>query len=189
MLARSCCLGVLCSFLFGISGIAYADGGPSCALTPNGVRIQVRTVLADERMQPMVREVGGIEQLFSEKGKQFDARLKDVSAKLRKLHFRSFRLLSTQREELPFGKRGTLSVGDGNSLTLRPIGISDEQVGMWLRWEDGDGMQVIDTRMQFAVGEALIAGVDRAGDSGLILAIDVQPVRLRNSDSSAAREP
>jgi hypothetical protein len=146
-------------------------------------------VLADERMQPQVAGAGGIEQLFSEKGKQFDARLKDVAVKLRKLHFRSFRLLSSQREELPFGKRGTLSVGDGNSLTLRPIGISDEQVGMWLRWEDGEGMQVIDTRMQFAVGEALIAGVDRAGDSGLILAIDVQPVRLRTTDSSAAREP
>ncbi len=178
-----CCL---VTHLF-LSLDAQAEG-PSCGLAPNGVRVQVRSVRADERL--VVAKEQDLNALVNDHGKQFDRRLSDLSPKLRKLQYRSFRLVGSQKEELPFGKRETVSIGDGNSLTLRPIGMADDQVAMWLRWEDGEGMQIIDTRMQFVVGEALIAGVDNASNSGLILAIDVQPVRLKKEAASgAAREP
>lgn len=105
-----------------------------------------------------------------------DARIKDLAPKLGKLHFRCFRLISSQREMLPLGKRETVALVDGNMLTLRPLSLDSKRVGLWIKWQDGSGMQVLDTRMHFDLGESMLTGVDGAADSGLILAIDVSPV-------------
>lgn len=106
---------------------------------------------------------------------QVDSRIKDLAPQLGKLHFKCFRLISSQREIIPLGKRETVGLVEGNQLTLRPLSLDSKRVGMWLKWQDASGMQVLDTRMHFDLGESMLTGVDGAADSGLILAIEVAP--------------
>lgn len=159
-----------------IPSVGFGDE-KSCSLSSSnasagGVVVNIRTVRALDKTDS--GEPGDKAQ-GAQEGIDVDGRLKDLSSKLQKLHFRTFKLIASQREILRFGRKEVVSLSDGNTVMLRPLSMENNKVGLWVRWQDGSGMQVIDTRLHFAPGESIITGVDASGESGLILAIDVNP--------------
>ena len=104
-----------------------------------------------------------------------DDRIKDLSVKLRRLHFREFKLISSQDKVVPMAKKQVVTISDGETLALRPLYVEKNRVGMWLRWQGGDGKQILDTRMHFNCGEAMLAGTDKSYGASTILAITVHP--------------
>ena len=108
---------------------------------------------------------------------KIDPRLSDISEKLRKLHFKSYRLLASQTQVVPLMKKGKLALVNGDNLILRPLLVSSERVSMWLKWKDAEGMEILDTRMHFDPGESMLTGTDNNEESGVILAIEVKPAQ------------
>lgn len=153
---------------------SYADG-PGCRVPPKEIVVSVRSVRA---LYPIENgrldgSRGTPEQFSSGHAIQIDHRLKDLTSKLQKLQYRTYKLIGSQRETLTFGRKQTLNLVGGDVLALRPISIENTRVGMWLQWQDSAGMQVLDTRMHFDIGESVLAGLESSGEAGTILAIDV----------------
>jgi hypothetical protein len=103
------------------------------------------------------------------------SQLNDIDAKLKKLPFKSFSLLSSQSQRIELMKRGTIFLAGGNELTIRPLYAESGKVGLWMRWTDGAGAKVLDTRLHMAMGESMVAGADAGQDSATVLAIEVDP--------------
>ena len=137
----------------------------------SGIVVRIRAIRASDK----AAGEDGVERAVPEGALQIDSRISDISTKLKKLHFRSFKLVSSQREVVPLGKRETITLIDGNHLTIRPLTVENRRVALWINWQDASGMQVLDTRMHFDCGQSMLTGVDGAQDNGLILAIDVSP--------------
>ena len=106
-----------------------------------------------------------------------DARVRDLGMKLSKLPYRNFSLISTERRLVPMRKRESVTLTGGQVVNLRPLDADSDRVGMWIRWMDQSGMEVLDTKMHFDFGESMIAGTESGPDSGMVLAIDVTPAR------------
>lgn len=106
---------------------------------------------------------------------EIDKRIEDLRSKLETLHFKSFRLLSTETRVVNLERKETMQVGEGSTLVVRPLYVQDHRVGMWLKWRDSTGANILDTRMHFSAGESMITGADQTGDTGVLLAIDVNP--------------
>ncbi len=142
----------------------------------SSVMVHIRAVRALEKVEPepVSEHSGGSGDSDT---LQIDTRIRDLADKLEKLHFRNFHLISSQREVVQIGKRQNVALVDGNQLTLRPLTLDDKRISMWIKWQDGSGMQVLDTRMHFDCGESVVTGVEQAADTGLILAIDVSPIK------------
>ena len=104
-----------------------------------------------------------------------DPRLEDLRAKLNKLPFQSFRLLSTDEEVITLKQRDTIHLSNGQRLCLRPLDFSNDQITMWLKWKASDGMSILDTRLSFALNETMVAGIEGQDDDGVILAINISP--------------
>lgn len=106
-----------------------------------------------------------------------DEELSDISLKLRHLQFLTFKMVSKDELLIPLKKKESVNLSDRTVLTIRPIYLSDNRVGMWLKWTDKSGEQVLlDTRMHFDSEESMLAGTENhSGDGGLILAISAQP--------------
>ncbi|MBN8550366.1 MAG: hypothetical protein J0M12_13720 [Deltaproteobacteria bacterium] len=167
------------SFLFVFALMAVLSPGKALSEDPlhetTSLLVHIRTIRASHPIEVEATEHEKSDAPAPGKVK-FDSRIVDLASKLNKLHFRCFKLISSQDEVIPLGKRETLSLVEGNQLTLRPLTLDSKRVGMWLKWQDSSGMQVLDTRMHFDLGESMVTGIDGAADSGLILAIDVQTV-------------
>lgn len=150
------------------------------AADPSGasVLVHIRAVRALERVEGSESRAARVNEIEPDSDiLQVDNRIRDLADKLRKLNFRTFRLISSQREVVPIGRKQNVGLVDGNQLTLRPLTLDGGRVTMWIKWEDGSGMQILDTRMHFDCGESVITGLEEASDSGLILAIDVSPMK------------
>ena len=104
-----------------------------------------------------------------------DARLDDIRTKLQKLHYRKFRLVGVRSQVVPLLQKGVLELVNGHSLTVRPLYISPRRIGLWLKWLDKAGIEVLDTRLHFDPGESMLTGTDGEGEKGMVLAIDVKP--------------
>lgn len=134
-------------------------------------------VLADPAVTVHIRTVRASD--FCTSGKRtrmrIDPKLEDIRSKLEKLQYRSYKLLSTSSAEMKLKNRETVSLGNGQTLTIRPLYIKPERAGLWLKWNDRSGDGILDTRMHFAPGESVITGTENSADSGIILAIDVEP--------------
>lgn len=147
---------VLGSLLLTIGSTALADG------PPNEITVSVRAVHAS---QPASKD--GTER-------EVDSDLHDLRAKFDQLPFHAFRLLSEQKEVVPFKKKQTFRLPNSQTLTVRPLAIENNKVSLWLKWQEKGGEDILDTRMHFGCGESMLTGVDsEAPDSGVILAITV----------------
>ena len=135
-------------------------------LTPStgSVVVQVRTIRASERNN----------KAKTSQALVVDPRLEDIHEKLAKLGFRKFQQIASQEQNLAFRQKETLNLGDGQTLTLRPLYIEDHRIGMWLKWLDRSGAALLDTRMHFDCGENLLTGTDGNADDGVVLAIGVK---------------
>ena len=107
--------------------------------------------------------------------------LRDLDKKLKKLNYQEYQLLDTQMQEVVLKQRANLSFSDGHVLTVRPLYLTPageaSRISMWIHWADKLGMEILDTRMHFTCGEAMLTGVEQTNKDGRILAIDVTPVK------------
>jgi hypothetical protein len=108
---------------------------------------------------------------------RIDSRLSDLADKLRKLPFRGFVFVVGEQRRVPVRRKTTLPLTNGQSLSLRPLYIDSEKVGLWVQWKDRVGTDILDTRMHLDLGQSMIAGTDLLNDpsSGLVLAVQVSP--------------
>ncbi|MCO6429852.1 MAG: hypothetical protein J5J00_03245 [Deltaproteobacteria bacterium] len=128
------------------------------------ISINIRTIKASD---PKTSVSHGID---------VDSRLEDLRAKLAHLNFRTFKMISVDEVSLPLKKKGSVELSERTFLTLRPLYYDAERIGIWLKWTDKSGEQVLlDTRMHFTAGESMLTGTDSSGDCGLILAIQAAP--------------
>jgi len=107
---------------------------------------------------------------------QIDSRLKDLSPKLYKLQYQRYTLLSEKTEKLDIAKPRVIQLCKGHSLTLRPLYVREDRVGMRLKWLTDKGAKILDTRMHFDSRESMLTGTASDENSGLILAVNVNPV-------------
>ena len=107
--------------------------------------------------------------------RHMDGKLHDISSKLLKLPYRSFQLLSTQKADIKLMTKETLSLPDDRKVTIRPLKMDEDRICMWIKWVDADGSTIIDSRMHFNTGEAMISGSEQSDEEGLVLAIEVMP--------------
>ncbi|MCB0330220.1 MAG: hypothetical protein KDD70_11160 [Bdellovibrionales bacterium] len=150
----------------------YAESAPSTLSTCDDVRVHVRTL---EGLTPV--ESSEQEQLPI----SLDKRIEDLRDKLVKLHYQQYRLLAEKSAVVPVSKRRELVLSDGHRLTLRPLYANDERVGVWMKWRDSSGMEVLDSRMHFTCNEHILTGLETNDHRGLILAIQVSPIAVENA--------
>lgn len=105
-----------------------------------------------------------------------DIRLQDLTRKLTNLNFKSFKLVSEDRRDVPSNQEELVRLGAGRSLTIKPAASdTNKKICLWIQWKDEKGEELLNTSLHFPRGESVITGTDQAGEDGLILAIDVQP--------------
>lgn len=153
---RFVCIFVL--YIFSTAQIAVAEGY---------VLVTVRKVLASGLF-----EVKGL-QTVNVPVIELDRRISDLQSKLENLHYRQFRLVASYQDVVEIMKKQTMLLELGQRLMVRPLYMRDDKIGLWLRWVDSDGAELLDTRMHFKPGESIVTGVDNSGERGTILAINV----------------
>lgn len=105
-----------------------------------------------------------------------DSRIKDLTAQLEPLHYRTFKLQYEERVILSLLRREKVLLKDGHELTLRPIYLDKGRVGIWFRWNDHQGNKVLDSRVHLTCGESIVAGTEaESGDQGMIIALTAHP--------------
>lgn len=105
-----------------------------------------------------------------------DSRLEDLGPKLKRLPFGTFKLLYESSETMSLLTRHKVALSNGQSLCLRPVDSNGNQITMWLKWKGEDGMSILDTRVNFALNESMIVGIEgKSEGTGTVLAISVTP--------------
>ncbi len=134
------------------------------------LQIVVRTIQAQGRIDEHLRSDKPIPI-------RIDSRLSDLADKLRRLPFRGFVYMSGDERTVPVRRKSVVALVNGQSLALRPLYIDKEKVGLWVRWTDKSGAEILDTRMHLDIGQSMIAGTDLLNDpsGGLVLAVEVTP--------------
>lgn len=99
----------------------------------------------------------------------FDERLADIRTKLELLPFSNFRLISEESEAIHLREKSTVRLSNGQRLCLRAVDSSDQNVTLWLRWSDINGAILLDTRMNFAKGETMVAGVESDEENAAVV--------------------
>jgi hypothetical protein len=132
------------------------------------VRVRVRIIQASNVLATASEQLG-------DQPLQVDSRIGDLTPKLGKLNYANFRLVGFQEKIVPLKKRENIALGGGHLLTLRPLYLEDQRVGMWLRWLDSNGSEILDTRMHFDSNECMLTGTEAKAQTGIILAINASP--------------
>lgn len=135
---------------------------------------KVKSVRASEKQELVVllRTVEGVSDPAVKKAR-IDRRIMDLRLKLQPLQYNSYKLLSSQSFRVPVRKKHIVRLADGDTLIMRLHYKDERRIGLWLKWRDKDGMEVLDTRIHFSPGESMVTGVERAANEGIILAIGV----------------
>ena len=155
-------------FVLFLSALSLSPSSEAQAM-PRAVVVEVRTVEASGAIPQAPQSLSPVSVV--------DSRIEDLRVKLQKLHYASFKLLGTQSQIVPLMQKGSLVLANGHSLTVRPLYIQPNRIGLWLKWLDRSGMEVLDTRLHFDPGESMLTGTDSEGDKGVVLAIDVKPAQ------------
>lgn len=103
------------------------------------------------------------------------AGLQDIAHKLQQLPFKNFEVLDTEQRIVTVSHRDSIPLHGGYQLSVRPLYVEKDKIGMWLRWTDGRGMRLVDTRIHIAPNDTVITGADGSVDFGDVLAIKVSP--------------
>jgi hypothetical protein len=94
--------------------------------------------------------------------------------KLATLPFRSFELMSEEEAVVSLKKKHHIQLINGHHLVVRPLFLrEDGNICLWLRWQDKEGMKLLDSRIHVPLGETVLAGVEQSPTSGMVLTIDV----------------
>lgn len=138
------------------------------------VVVQVRIVRAEQKFENVDAAVNA--NAVAPHKVAIDGRLRDLAPRLRRLPYGAFSLVWAEKRVMPLKRKEIIAMNSGQTLTLRPIAIEDEQVEMLLRWQDQSGSSILDTRMHFDTRESVLAGTESGTTGGVILAIDVSPI-------------
>ncbi len=130
------------------------------------IRVEVRTIRAEGVINQSQRETATPMAL--------DSKIADLASQLERLEYAHFKMIDLQSLIIPPRKRVKIELSEGQQLTLRPIAVEGEQLCLWLRWRDRSGMQLLETRLRFTLGQSMLAGTEHSPDKGLILAIKVE---------------
>jgi hypothetical protein len=130
------------------------------------IRVEVRTIRAEGALSQ--------EQRGQATPVALDSRIADLASQLERLEYANFKMVDLQSLVIQPRKRIKIELSEGQQLTLRPIAVEGEQLCLWLRWRDRTGMQLLETRLRFTLGQSMLTGTDHAPDKGLILAIKVE---------------
>lgn len=129
------------------------------------IKVIVRTIQASGPRQANTQDKQDSNSI------SLEASLADLKAKLALLPFNSFRLISSQEQEISLKKKDSFRLPNGQSLTFRPMYMEQERVGMWLSWKEADGSDILNTRLHFDADESVLTGTDYHDNEGRILAI------------------
>jgi len=163
-----CCY-LAATFIFAAETTAEDSGGRADVL------VQIRTIQASGMLRPGALS-DTAEARLKNASLSIDSRIEDIAHKLEKLHYQSYRLIGSHDKIVPVRRRETINLSSGHTLSVRCLYVKDQRVGMWIKWRDGNGMEVLDTRMHFDSGESMITGTDGHSDTGIILAINATAV-------------
>lgn len=105
-----------------------------------------------------------------------DSDLRDLEQKLSQLPFGNFQLLSSKQEVITLKSKNSIRLPNGQSLAFRPMYLDAKRVGLWLHWRDGDGSEILNTRVHFDAAESVLTGTDCAHNEGLVLAIKASAI-------------
>jgi hypothetical protein len=173
--------------------MAYADEKPAEGTL--GVVVRVRAVRAVGAIKPTeTNSMAAVEQVAAAAApeparsscstkQRWDPALEDISSKLEALQYRDYKMAASQEVIVPLMKKRAVYLHDGNVLLVRPLYADSETIGLWLRWVDGVGTRLLDTRMHFNERETMLTGTELSatdadgGGSATVLAIDVNAVK------------
>jgi hypothetical protein len=96
-----------------------------------------------------------------------------LSPKLNSLPYTTYSLLSEQTFKVPLKKRMQFSLAKGHHITLRPLSADDDRVCFWLKWVEGDGIDIVDTRLTVNVGEPMVTVWEHDESNGFVVAVEV----------------
>ncbi len=153
-----------------IAAVSCSFLEPCVAEEGESVSISVRAIQASQPIED------GQEDAVSIPAPKLAGSLSDIAPKLSQLPFGEFTLLASKNEVHSLKKRETMSLPNGQTLTLRPMYLDHKRVGMWLSWRESDGSEILNTRVHFDTDDAVLTGTDCANNKGLILAIKAVPV-------------
>jgi hypothetical protein len=145
--------------------VLQADEPPASHET---IKVSVRAIQASA---PHEGSDEGQPNRSAERVIHVDDGLRDLQEKLIHLPFNTFRLLSQKEETLALKTRDSLQLPNGQSLMFRPIYMDQRKVGLWLKWKDRDGSQILNTRVHFDAQDTVLTGTDCSHNEGMILAI------------------
>lgn len=157
-----CAISLSCGSLIG-AALAKAQD----FVEPRGIVVHVRTVMG--------YGTGAKAERSARAHVTVDKQIEDLRSKLETLHYSRYRLVSSDSKIILVKRKETMLLIGGQTLTLRPIYMDRQRMGMSLKWVGKQGAQLLDTRMHFNWGEDMLAGTESGEDSGVILAINVKP--------------
>ena len=144
---------------------------PQARAEDSAVLVEIRAVRAT---QP-ISEVPSGESPYKPTSMKVDGRIRELSHKLEKLPFQSFRLMSSETHLVPLKKRETYVLSSGQTVSVRTLYVEKTKVGLWLKWQDQNGVEILDTRAHIEFGESIVLGTDTTDDTGVVLIVDVRP--------------
>lgn len=160
----------ICAAACAVAASAAAADPPAARLPGSGLAISVRAIRAAGPKQSAPAEGAG-----GSSAVQVDERLKDLESKLARLPYRTFRLVEAREISAAIKQKATLRLPHGQILHLRVLEADPSRVSMWVHWLSSGGASLLDTRMHFNRGEAMVAGAESEGQCGTILAVKIDP--------------
>lgn len=171
---RGICVAFVVLLVFPALGAAD-ESSPESAMV---IRVRIRAVRALGLTHPTQLKTGVVLGAAMPLP-QISPALEDISEKLKALNYREYKVASSQEVLVPLMKKRTVYLHEGNMLLVRPLYADGGNIGLWLRWIDGAGTRVLDTRMHFHERETMLTGTEltgadgRVGEAATVLAIDV----------------
>jgi hypothetical protein len=123
---------------------------------------------AEKQPQSVQVSIGTI--LASNQSDEFDAKLKGMESQLRVLKYRSYRLLKSESQTVPWHGERVFEIPGGRSLTVTPQEFQDNRVSLKVRLTQGQ-KPLLDTTVKIPnKGNFILGGPPHEGGA-LVLSI------------------
>ena len=105
-----------------------------------------------------------------------DKDLSDLQSSLATLPFTSFTQLKRMTKQVALKQKIGFSLCAGQTLFVRPLYKEAGRIGIWIRWTDGDGAPLLDTRMHIDDKHPILVGNEEVlKQNGRVLALALLP--------------
>lgn len=142
---------------------------PSRVLLFSWLTLAAGTLFAAEKQPQSVQvSIGTI--LASNQSDEFDAKLKGMESQLRVLKYRSYRLLKSESQTVPWRGERVFEIPGGRSLTVTPQEFQDNRVSVKVRLTQGQ-KPLLDTTVKIPNKGYFILGGPPHEGGALVLSI------------------